>query len=493
MPSSGKNMPSISALLAMIIALGALIFFLVLQAVWMADRVEEAAKTESKKDDVQFWTEFWTAAGVKYAIALLIVVFVTIVLHWLIKHSRSEVDNRGLVALVIGQDRRVSTSKLQVTLWTYAIFFSLVLLLFYPTGLTKFTEKGLQAEYLILLGSPAAAAVLAKTFTTSQVASGTTPKPEADKDPGLVDGAAQAVSNDEGRTDLFDFQYFLFNVVALLYFFGKFLPQPQKGLPNLPETLVALTGVAAAAYTTKKGLPTNVPTLTGVYPATAAPGEEILIRGKNLIGSSDAKRSFRVSGENLREVRTEQDDVRISGRKLAIKEVGGYANRVRVLFGGEHEQTVQLADVQPPATNEIRVAVPQDAEPGEAAPVTVIRADGIATEELPFEVVAGGPRITAVRPSRIVVGEDREILIDGIGFVETDGQPSRKNAVMLHGRELSVARGNWTTGQVRASVPDSREAAVNIGFAVPSTVELVVYDHEGRRSRPETRVELLEQ
>jgi hypothetical protein len=198
------------------------------------------------------WQVFWTSKGITYIVAYLIVAATTIVLHWLVRLSSSEGASRGLWALIIGQDGRVSTSKLQVALWTYAVFFSLLVLLFHPNGLAKFTKHGLQAEYLILLGSPAAVAILAKMSTTSKVASGTLAKPEAEDDPSAVDGVAQAVSNDEGRTDLFDFQYLLFNVVALLYFFWRFLPEPRKGLPNLPETLVALTGVAAAGYATKR-------------------------------------------------------------------------------------------------------------------------------------------------------------------------------------------------------------------------------------------------
>jgi hypothetical protein len=433
------------------------------------------------------WPKFWNEGGGEYFVAFFIVVVVSGLLHMLIKSGPEH--SRGLLGIIIGHDGRVSTSKLQVALWTYAVFFSLLLLLFHPQGLDRFIKDGLQAEYLVLLGSPAAAAILAKTFTTTKVQEGTIPKPEAEEDPGLVDGITQAVSNDEGRADLFDFQYFLFNVVALSYFFWNFLPDPQDGLPDLPETLVALTGLAAAGYATKKGLATNFPTLTGVYPAAAAPGERILIRGKNLTISSDAEGAFRVSGEQLTQERT-NGSVRISGQNLVVKEGEGTSNQVRVLFGGRHEQQIQLANVQPAATNEIEVTVPIGAEPGKSAPVTVIRADGIATEEVPFDIIAGGPRITNVSPHRIVVGLDPEIVIDGVGFVEVDGQESSKNAIKLRGRTLTVIDG-WGIGQVRARIPSTQQEAEEQGFAVPSSTELVVYDNKGRKSQPET-VELIE-
>ena len=344
----------------------------------------------------------------------------------------------------------------------------------------------MQAEYLVLLGSPAAA-VLAKTFTSTQVANGTTSKPPAEEDPGLVEGAAQAISNDEGRTDLFDFQYFLFNVVALLYFFGKFLPQPQEGLPNLPPTLVALTGVAAAAYATKKGLPTDVPVLTGVYPASAAPGEQVLVRGKNLTISEGTDGAVRVLGENISHETTDEGSVVVTGDDPVIKRGTGGSTHVRVRFGGRYEQTVQLADVQPAVTDEIQVRVPDDAEPDKPAPVVVIRADGIATEAIVFDVVAGGPRITAVRPSRIVLDTDEEIVIDGVGFKDQDTSGVSKNAIMLDQRELEI-RG-WGPKQVRARLPTMAEAQSQ-QFTLNSSVELVVQDRDGQVSQPET-VQLL--
>lgn len=67
---------------------------------------------------------------------------------------------------------------------------------------------------------------------------------------------AEVVSNDEGQTDLMDFQYFAFNLLALGFFLFEFVPDPSGGLPDLPPTLLALTGLATASYTTKKGLET---------------------------------------------------------------------------------------------------------------------------------------------------------------------------------------------------------------------------------------------
>jgi hypothetical protein len=70
--------------------------------------------------------------------------------------------------------------------------------------------------------------------------------------------AAEIMTNDQGDTDLIDFQYFGFTLLTLAYFGVQLLGHPNLGLPNLPPTLLALSGVAAATYTTKKALETNV-------------------------------------------------------------------------------------------------------------------------------------------------------------------------------------------------------------------------------------------
>ena len=173
---------------------------------------------------------------------------------------------------------------------TYAVVFALLSILFHSGGL-EFLEDGLRPEYLLLLGSPAAAAVLAKWFTVTKVENGAVVKAPAPDNPLPTQTLVDTLTNDQGRADLFDFQYFLFNVVALIYFFVVFLPQPENGLPDLPETLVALTSVSAASYLTKKGLESDVgPTITAVYPGLIVFGKDewILISGINF-GDQDTK------------------------------------------------------------------------------------------------------------------------------------------------------------------------------------------------------------
>lgn len=199
---------------------------------------------------------------------------------------------RGVKALVVGSDERASTSKVQAVLWTFAVFFAFVFLLIWgrsfgcsESGLTpeevaacnraadhrtSFSEivsRELQADYYVLLGFPLGAAVAAKALTTAKVTTGTLTKTSYQGNPGVAQGLREVVSNDAGETDLLDFQYFAFNLLTLAFFLTEFLTDPAQGLPDLPATLIALSGLSAAAYTTKKALQEDVkPAVSSVIP-----------------------------------------------------------------------------------------------------------------------------------------------------------------------------------------------------------------------------------
>jgi hypothetical protein len=191
----------------------------------------------------------------------------------------------GLRHLLLGADHRTSTSKAQVAAWTYLVVFALGALLLMGKSLNcppadapqahcvqlraplvhafdAFRTKGLQPAYLLLLGLPTAAAVAAKAITTTKVAAARseglppakTPAPDANV--GLGDRVAELVSDDGGDTDLGDLQYQLFNLLTMAWFLVTFLPHPLSpdGLPDLPATLIGLTGVSTAGYVTKKAL-----------------------------------------------------------------------------------------------------------------------------------------------------------------------------------------------------------------------------------------------
>jgi hypothetical protein len=222
-------------------------------------------------------TRAWAAL-----LALAVVGGLLVVLH-LLTRARLLEDERpahlirrrcGVKSLVIGTDGRASTSKVQALLWTLAVLYAFVFLLLWgrSTGcgdggdgceaatqaratLGRVVESELQPEYYVLMGLPLAAAVAARAITTAKVADGVVDKPVVAEDStGVVQGLSEVVSNDRGELDLIDMQYFAFNLLTLSWFFFEFLTRPSAGLPDLPATLVALSGVSVGVYTARKAL-----------------------------------------------------------------------------------------------------------------------------------------------------------------------------------------------------------------------------------------------
>ena len=220
--------------------------------------------------------------------AALIALGVIVVPLWLVRQIATTppvedevlADRRRsrLGGLVIGKDGRASTSKVQAVMWTFAVLYAIAFMLLWGRSLgcgdtaratqaickaatsarsvfTDFVNHGLQPEYFVLLGFPLGAAVAAKAIKTAQV----NDHPESISDPpdgegGLAQSVREIISNDQNETDLLDFQYFVFNLVTLAFFFSSFLTNPSLGLPDLPPTLIALSGLSASTYVAKKGL-----------------------------------------------------------------------------------------------------------------------------------------------------------------------------------------------------------------------------------------------
>jgi len=371
-----------------------------------------------------------------------------LLLHALLKKSSS--NKLGISSTIIGKDQRVSTSKLQVFLWTCVVVFGLLAVLFYIL-LIKSPQSDLFAlkeQYLILLGSPAAAALVAKASTTSKDESGTITKTTASESPGAITGLTQVVADDQGQVDPFDFQYFLFTIVALIYFFVFFLPNPGKGLPDLPNTIVGLTGVSAAGYAAKKALERQVPVLTGVFPAEGAPGVEVRIRGNNLIAG--------------------QEDSPDEG--------------VAIFFGTKLAQNIRKGSDEVTDVDEFVATVPKDLVPGAAVPIKLRRADGTSTtNNLDFSVT-GKPRITAVRPTQIVLDHDDKMIISGNDFGQEDTKVPPTNAIMLSGRDLKID--NWSPDQVTALLPSLAEAK-SANWPLGGSAELIVINSFGSKSDAE--------
>jgi hypothetical protein len=268
----------------------------------------------------------------------------------------------GLAPLVVGADNRLSTSKTMVSAWTLAIFYGLLSLLIAKalgnsSGWDALTgpEGGLQEEYLILLGGPYAAAIVAKVSAVGQTV--TEGKPPATT---VKPNVGQLISDDAGDTDLGDLQYVLFNLVALGFFLVDFWSHSDLGFPNLPSLLAGLVLTSAGGYAAKKLIRQSGPTLTSVVPPTAPPGATaVLLYGANLVIPANVA----------------PDGVALP----PMVSLGSLPVTVTA-----HQQIL--------GADRLTILIPAGAEPG-AALISVVRADGIAAlgpagaDGVPFTVI----------------------------------------------------------------------------------------------------------
>lgn len=177
---------------------------------------------------------------------------------------------------------------------------------------------GLQPEYVGLLGFPLGAAIAAKAIVTSKVAEAKllkTPPPAGTR--GFLTGLGEIVTDDQGQADLLDLQYFMFNLVALAYFLAAFLPHPERGLPVIPASMLALGGVSTISYGFAKALDNSVPPqITSVTPTRVrlAPGTRIVVEGSGFAGP--------------RGTPTDSNAVLLDGIKLAAERSAWSASRV---------------------------------------------------------------------------------------------------------------------------------------------------------------------
>ena len=220
-----------------------------------------------------------------HAPSVLVGAAVVLGLGWLL------VAFSGWSKLVVGADGRLSTSRTITAAWTLVVAWSIttvLLIVIARSGLphcdlaTDFGNKlhPLSDTYLLLLGGPFAALVLAKGITLSRLNNGSLVK--TTNDAGIK--PKDLVSNDSGEADLVDFQFCLFNLIALVFVVVAFAWHPAAGLPAIPTALAGLTSASALAYTTNKAFVDNQPVINKVRVAVKA-GETfgtLTIQGANL-------------------------------------------------------------------------------------------------------------------------------------------------------------------------------------------------------------------
>jgi hypothetical protein len=191
--------------------------------------------------------------------------------------------------LLVGSDNRLSTSKTTAFLWTAVLIFMLLALaLVFGLDRPKWETliHTISPLYLVLLGGPFAAAVLAAGIVGSAVDAGTAQKSKA-----AAPKLADVFSDDEGSTDLVDTQYILFNLLVAGIVVAQFWHAPGSGAPPMPDFLAILTGGSAATYVANKGATTgsNSPSIDRIVPPTARIGSYVTILGSNFLAQGDTK------------------------------------------------------------------------------------------------------------------------------------------------------------------------------------------------------------
>jgi hypothetical protein len=292
----------------------------------------------------------------------------------------------GLLAYVRGKDKRISTSLTQVALWTLALAGGFVYFVILDvisndpgTSLTKTLGNAwdkFPEEYLLLLGGPFAAAVLARISVGTKVDDGRLQKVEANQTK-----LRDVVTDDDGRGNLVDAQFLTFNLVALVYFVARLIQEPV-GLPAIPPVLVGLTSVSALGYTAAKAAEGNQPIIRsvtrhlGIGAGGIRPGDLVEVQGANFIPPGTASEEFLTN--------------------LAVR--FGVLDVFPELREDEGHKIIS------PTNTSLLVRVPETLS-GETVDVSVITAAGAQSEPRQLTIIPDKPVITGIEPAYATPGQ----------------------------------------------------------------------------------------
>ncbi|WP_330313360.1 MULTISPECIES: hypothetical protein [unclassified Streptomyces] len=273
----------------------------------------------------------------------------------------------GLLAPLIGEDNRLSTSRAVAASWVLLAVFSVLVLaleLAAASGHARRDEliDGLDlargAGIVAVLALVCAVAVAVRRVVSVRVLSGRLQKLRADRP-----RAADLLTDDSGRGGFTDVQYVLVSTVAVVFAAVRLARRPEQ-LPDLPWGLALLVGVSAAVYFTGKfgegGRPVVLSVVrsreAGDLDAPIRTGDDIEIRGAGFVppGAGAPDRLARVV-------------VRIGTVHVHVPLVpvpGGFAN---------------------PSDTLLTVPVPVEVEPG-VVEVQVVTAAGTETAPVAIDV-----------------------------------------------------------------------------------------------------------
>lgn len=273
----------------------------------------------------------------------------------------------GVLAPLIGEDNRLSTSRTVAVAWVLLAVFSVLVLALQLAGASGHAERdalidGLDlargAGVLTVLALVCAVAVLVRRVVTVRVLAQRLQKLRADRP-----RAADLLTDDSGRGSFTDVQYVLVSAVAVLFAAVRLARRPEQ-LPDLPWGLALLVAVSAATYVAGKYAEGGRPVVLSVVRAREAgdldapirTGDDIEIRGAGFVppGAGAPDRLARMV------VRIGRVHVHVP----LIPVTGGFAN---------------------PTDTVLTVPVPVEVEPGRVD-VQVVTAAGVETNRVEIDV-----------------------------------------------------------------------------------------------------------
>ncbi|MEU0356297.1 hypothetical protein [Streptomyces cyaneofuscatus] len=273
----------------------------------------------------------------------------------------------GLLAPLIGEDNRLSTSRAVAAAWVLLAVFAVLVLALHLAGASDPDDRDALIEGLDLVRSAGVVAVLAlvcavavvvRRVVTVRVLGQRLQKLRADRP-----RAADLLTDDSGRGSFTDVQYVLVSAVAVLFAGVRLARRPEQ-LPDLPWGLALLVAVSAATYFAGKYAEGGRPVVLSVVRAREAgdldapirTGDDIEIRGAGFVppGAGSPDRLARLV------VRIGTVHVHVP----LIPVAGGFAN---------------------PTDTVLTVPVPVEVEPG-TVDVQVVTAAGVETNRCSIDV-----------------------------------------------------------------------------------------------------------
>ncbi|MDF6044356.1 hypothetical protein LRD69_19880 [Streptomyces sp. JH14] len=273
----------------------------------------------------------------------------------------------GILAPLIGEDNRLSTSRAVAVAWVLLAVFCVLVLALQMAGASGHAERdalidGLElargAGMLTALALVCAIAVVVRRVVAVRAVAGRLQKLRADRP-----RAGDLLTDDSGRGSFTDVQYVLVSAAAVLFAAVRLARRPEQ-LPDLPWGLALLVAVSAATYFAGKFTEGGRPVVLSVVRAREAgdldapirTGDDIEIRGAGFVppGAGAPDRLARMV------VRIGRVHVHVP----LVPVAGGFAN---------------------PTDTVLTVPVPVEVEPG-LVDVQVVTAAGVETNRVEIDV-----------------------------------------------------------------------------------------------------------